>query len=105
MPPRHGDEGLDELNRRLAELEAGHRKAPPIIDRFVSRLGEIEIAAGFLLFLFSPLEWLSAVLTIVGGATWTYERLIKEPRLARDELERSRQIDMIRSEIDRLTRL
>ena len=97
-------DSLEELTRRLAELEAGRRKAPRLLDRMMSRLGEAEIAIGTLIFAFTPFDWVSAILTTTGGVTCAYERFIREPRQERDEIDRNRRIDLLRSEIDRLRR-
>ncbi len=106
MATEPGDHNLalDELKRRLGELEKSRRQTPPYLDRIVSRLGEAEIAAGTLMLLFSPFETVSIVLGTVGAATWVYDRFIKEPRETRNEIEQNRQIDLIQSEIDRLAR-
>jgi hypothetical protein len=95
---------LEELNRRLAELEGGRRRPSPVLDRLMSRLGEAEMAVGVVMLVFAPFDAFAAILTSIGGATWAYERFIKEPREAREEIERRRQLDLVRSELDRLKR-
>jgi hypothetical protein len=104
VEPDDHEAALAELTRRLAVLEADRRKQSPFLDRIVSRLGEAELAVGILMLVFTPFDALSSALGTVGAATWAYDKFIKQPRETRREIERSRQIDLLRSELDRLTR-
>jgi hypothetical protein len=70
----------------------------------MSWIGEAETAIGLLMLLFTPYDLISYALGAVGVLTWAYDRFIKVPREVRGEIERNRQIDLIRSEIDRLRR-
>lgn len=104
MEPDDRDPALAELTTRLAALEAGRRRSSPFLDRIMSRVGEAEIVIGTLILVFTPFDALSSVLGTIGGATWAYDKFIKEPRETRSEIEQSRQIDLLRSEVDRLRR-
>ena len=70
----------------------------------MSILGEAEIVIGALMFFFTPFDATSIVLGAIGGMTWVYDRLVKEPRETREIIESNRQIDLLRSEVDRLMR-
>jgi hypothetical protein len=96
---------LAELERRLAALRTVARQKPTAADRVFEWIGATEAVAGFFLLILSPFDSISLVLTAAGFSTLAYERLYRQRRERRLEVERRRSVDLLLSEIDRLKKL